>query len=82
MNGINIRDNNIDMPTQAQINKIKIDELYLVINKIENRQNIINTEVIKILDLLDKINTMMIYIYNEKKKDEITTEPINSGWFA
>jgi len=82
MNGINIRDNNIDMPTQAQINKIKIDELYLVINKIENRQNIINTEVIKILDLLDKINTMMIYIYNEKKKDEITTEPINYGWFT
>eukprot|EP01046_Picozoa_sp_COSAG06_P009246 COSAG06_NODE_480_length_15163_cov_50.478757_9_plen_71_part_00 len=70
------------MPTQAQINKIKIDELYLIINKLENRQNIINTEVIKILDYLDKINTMMIYIYNEKKKDEITTEPINSGWFS
>ena len=67
--------------TQAQINKIKIDELYLVINKLENRQNIINTEVIKILDLLDKINTMMIYIYKKEKQDDIKTEPIKSGWF-
>ena len=70
------------MPTQAQINKIKIDELYLVINKIENRQNIINTEVIKILELLDKINTMMIYIYKKEKQDDIKTEPIKSGWFV
>ncbi len=68
--------------TQAQINKIKIDELYLVINKLENRQNIINTEVIKILDLLDKINTMMIYIYKKEKQDDIKTEPIKSGWFV
>jgi len=68
--------------TQAQINKIKIDELYLVINKLENRQNIINTEVIKILNLLDKINTMMIYIYKKEKQDDIKTEPIKSGWFV
>jgi len=69
------------MPTQAQINADKIKNLILIINKIEQRQNIINTEVIKILDYLDKINTMVLYIYNKEKKDDIQTEPIKSGWF-
>tara|TARA_R100000734_G_C3315746_1_gene107873 strand:- start:1377 stop:1589 length:213 start_codon:yes stop_codon:yes gene_type:complete len=69
------------MPTQAQINADRIKNLILIIDKIEKRQNIINTEVIKILDYLDKINKMVLYIYNKEKKDDIKTEPIKSGWF-
>ncbi len=75
--------------TQAQINKIKIDELYLVINKLEEKVDIINTTLINNLEILEKLVDSMKdmelnikHLYIKSRQDDIKTEPIKSGWFV
>ena len=90
MNGINIKDNNIYMvKTQAEINKIKIDELYLVINSLEEKVDIINATLINNLEILEKLVDSMKdmelnikHLYIKSRQDDIKTEPIKSGWFV
>jgi len=90
MNGINIKDNNIYMvKTQAEINKIKIDELYLVINSLEEKVDIINATLINNLEILEKLVDSMKdmelnikHLYIKSRQDDIKTEPIKTGWFV
>ncbi len=75
--------------TQAEINKIKIDELYLVINSLEEKVDIINATLINNLEILEKLVDSMKdmelnvkHLYIKSKQDDIKTEPIKSGWFV
>lgn len=75
--------------TQAEINKIKIDELYLVINSLEEKVDIINATLINNLEILEKLVDSMKdmelnikHLYIKSKQDDIKTEPIKNGWFV
>jgi len=75
--------------TQAEINKIKIDELYLVINSLEEKIDIINATLINNLEILEKLVDSMKdmelnikHLYIKSRQDDIKTEPIKSGWFV
>jgi len=75
--------------TQAEINKIKIDELYLVINSLEEKVDIINATLINNLEILEKLVDSMKdmelnikHLYIKSRQDDIKTEPIKSGWFV
>ena len=73
--------------SQAEINKIKIDKLYLVINSLEEKVDIINATLINNLEILEKlvdrskdIELNIRYLNRKSKEDDIKTEPIKSGW--
>jgi len=75
--------------TQAEINKIKIDELYLVINSLEEKVDIINATLINNLEILEKLVDSMKdmelnikHLYIKSRQDDIKTEPIKTGWFV
>ncbi len=69
------------MVTQAQINADNLKKLIFKINRIESRQEEIYKELLKMIDTIDKINNMLLYLHKKEKKDDIKTEEIKSGWF-
>jgi hypothetical protein len=75
------------MVTQAQINKIKIDELYLVINSLEKKIDVMNDAILNLIDVMDKltdrskdIELNIKYLYRKSKEEDKKTEPLKTGW--
>jgi uncharacterized coiled-coil DUF342 family protein len=75
------------MVTQAQINANKINELYLVINELEKKIDVMNDAMINLMDVIDKltdrskdIELNIKYLYRKSKEEDKKTEPLKTGW--
>ena len=73
--------------SQAEINKIKIDELYLVINSLEKKIDVMNDAILNLIDVMDKltdrskdIELNIKYLYIKSKEEDNKTEPLKTGW--
>jgi RecA/RadA recombinase len=73
--------------SQAEINTNKINELYLVINELEKKIDVMNNAMINLMDVIDKltdrskdIELNIRYLYRKSKEEDIKTEPLKTGW--
>jgi RecA/RadA recombinase len=73
--------------SQAQINTNKINELYLVINELEKKIDVMNNAILNLMDVMDKltdrskdIELNIRYLYRKSKEEDNKTEPLKTGW--
>lgn len=73
--------------SQAEINTNKINELYLVINELEKKIDVMNDAILNLMDIIDKltdrskdIELNIRYLYRKSKEEDIKTEPLKTGW--
>jgi len=73
--------------SQAEINADKITELYLVINELEKKIDVMNDAILNLMDVMDKltdrskdIELNIRYLYRKSKEEDTKTEPLKTGW--
>ena len=73
--------------SQAEINTNKINELYLVINELEKKIDVMNNAILNLMDIIDKltdrskdIELNIRYLYRKSKEEDNKTEPLKTGW--
>jgi len=73
--------------SQAEINTNKITELYLIINKLEKKIDVMNDAILNLMDIIDKltdrskdIELNIKYLYRKSKEEDNKTEPLKTGW--